>query len=86
MDRECYDVEVCVPDSDEFTITEFDDFDEAVEYADQMVERGNEVTIYSGYDDFKKCAFCGEWYPKYELNEHGDCERCEVAIRDHGGY
>lgn len=78
--------EVCVSDGEKCSVTEWNDFESATEYADEAVESGHKVTIYSGYDEFKKCAFCGEWFTKYELNEHGDCSRCEVAIRDHGGY
>lgn len=78
--------EVCLSDGEKCSVTEWDTIDKAIEYADEAVENGHDVTIYHGFDEWKKCAFCGEWFLKGELNEHGDCERCEQAIRDHGGY
>jgi hypothetical protein len=63
----------------------FDELEDAIEYAD-----ANDVTMISqvggSFTDYEKCAFCGEWVDCYELNEHGDCSRCEQAIKDHGGY
>lgn len=59
---------------------EFDTFEEATEYAEQ----NGYTTIYSGYDDFEKCAFCGEWFDVSEMNIENYCERCQIAIKDHG--
>lgn len=63
---------------------EFETFDEATAYAE---EKGLDVVQEMGgaYDEYRKCAFCGEWFPVHDLNESGYCELCAVAIRDHGG-
>lgn len=63
----------------------FDTLEEATEYADK---NGNNfiAEIGGAWDEFEKCAFCGEWFTSAELNIYGDCERCEQAMKDHGGY
>lgn len=61
-----------------------DTLDDAIEYAD-----ANGIAIIyeigSAWDEFEKCAFCGEWFPSTDLNSAGDCARCAQAIKDHGG-
>jgi hypothetical protein len=63
----------------------FEELEDAIEYADEtgatMISQ-----IGGSFTDFEKCAFCGEWFDCCELNEYGDCPRCEQAIKDHGGY
>ena len=59
---------------------EFDSFEDATEYA----EKNGYKTIFSGYYEFEKCEFCGEWYDVDELNIENYCERCQIAIKDHG--
>lgn len=62
-----------------------DTLEEAIEHAD-----ANGINyiyeIGGNWEEYEKCAFCGEWYSSTELNEYGDCERCVQAMRDHGGY
>lgn len=58
----------------------FNEFEDATEYA----EKNGYKTIYSGYDEYEKCEFCGEWYDTSEMNIEGYCERCQIAISDHG--
>ena len=67
------------------TATAHDTLEKAIEYAEQ--NGLNFVAEIGGsWDEFEKCAFCGEWYTTSELNEYGDCERCVQAMKDHGGY
>ena len=60
-----------------------DTMEAAIEYADT-----HEVTyiyeIGGNWDEFEKCAFCGEWVASYELDKDGFCEMCLVALRSHG--
>jgi hypothetical protein len=61
-----------------------DTLEEAIAHAD-----ANGIThiseIGGEWNEYTKCAFCGEWYDSSEINEYGDCYRCEIAIRDHNG-
>ena len=62
----------------------FDTLEEAIDF----VEKNNIdliCEIGESYTEYGKCAFCGEWVDITELNEEGDCPRCETAIRDHNG-
>lgn len=59
---------------------EFESFEDATEYA----EKNEYKTIFSGYYEFEKCEFCGEWYDVDEMNVENYCERCQIAIKDHG--
>lgn len=36
------------------------------------------------WDQYKKCWFCGEWFPTSELKDD-TCSRCEMAIWAHEG-
>ena len=62
----------------------FDTLEEAIQYADE-----NGITLISeiggNWCDFEKCSFCGKWCDSCELNAHRECERCEMAIKSHGG-
>ena len=66
-------------------VQSFDELEEAIAFAD---EKGCEeiCEIGGSYTDYRKCDFCGEWEDTCNLNEHGDCSRCEAAIMSHGGY
>lgn len=65
-------------------LTCFDDFEEAAAYADEI----GSGTIYEcggSFDEYEKCWFCGEWFSVSQLNDVNLCDRCFVAVRDHGG-
>lgn len=61
-----------------------DTLEEAIDFAEK---NGVEMICEIGgsWTEYSKCNFCGEWVDITELNEEGDCPRCEVAIRDHNG-
>lgn len=66
------------------TATAHETLEDAIAYADAhgctlIAEIGG------SWNEYEKCAFCGEWFDSCELNTEGDCERCEIAIRDHNG-
>lgn len=73
--------EIACPDGG---VIAFEEFEDACKYAD---ENGSTMICQIGgsFTDFEKCAFCGEWVDCCELNEDGDCWRCEIAIKDHSG-
>lgn len=62
----------------------FNTLEEAIDFAEK-----NNITLISkiggNFADYEKCAFCGEWYDSSDLNQYGDCWRCEQAIKDHNG-
>lgn len=62
---------------------EFETLDAAIAYAD---ENGCEriCEIGGSWDEWEKCAFCNDWYPISELNIENYCDRCQIAIIDHG--
>ena len=59
---------------------EFEECEEATDYA----EKNGYTMIFSGYDEYEKCAFCGEWCDTSEMNVENYCDRCQIAIEDHG--
>lgn len=61
----------------------FDTLEEAIEFAE---ENGCTTIqeIGGSYTEFEKCEFCGEWYDVSEMNIENYCERCQIAIQDHG--
>ena len=65
-------------------VTAFDTLEEAIQFADE-----NECEMISeiggNWTDFQKCWFCGEWFDCCDLIGTGVCDRCAVAIHDHGG-
>ena len=65
-------------------VISFDDLDEAITYANA---NGSAIIseIGGNWCEFEKCTFCGEWFDSCELNTRGECDRCEMAIKDHGG-
>ena len=56
----------------------FDTLEEAFEFAD-----ANEITfiaeIGGAWDEYGKCATCGEWKLYTDLNVDGICDTCTVA-------
>ena len=54
----------------------FEDFESAIEYAEQ---HGCEIIseIGGSWTDFAKCAICGEWVDICELNKNNLCTKCE---------
>lgn len=70
---------------DENTVgcVEFETWEDAEEYANAN-GCGLICEIGGSWDEYKKCWSCGEFYPKYEMNAGGTCERCEISAREHG--
>ena len=38
--------------------------------------------IGGAWDEWEKCAGCGEWFPSVDLDTRGNCERCAMVDRD----
>lgn len=75
--------ETFASDGEKCSVFAFDTLEEAIEHA----EKNGCQTIqeYGGcYTEFEKCAFCGEWFDVGEMNIENYCERCQIAIQDHG--
>ena len=75
--------ETFASDGEKCSVFAFDTLEEAIEHA----EKNGCKTIqeYGGcYAEYEKCEFCGEWYDVSELNIENYCERCQIAIQDHG--
>lgn len=60
--------------------------DEAINYANQHGDVIIICEIGGNWCEFERCAFCGEWFDSCELNTWRECERCEEALKSHGGY
>ena len=70
-------------DGEKCSVCAFDTLDEAIAHA----EAGGHKTISrigGDFAEFEKCEFCGEWYDVSEMNIENYCERCQIAIQDHG--
>lgn len=65
--------------------TAHDTLEEAIEYAEKHADVYIICEIGGNWCEFERCTFCGEWFDSCELNTSGECERCEQAIKDHGG-
>ena len=70
----------------------FATLDEAIAYADDHIIPNatdpDAVTICEiggAWDDFRRCWWCGDWYPDYDLRGTGICEYCEMAIDSREG-
>lgn len=64
------------------TLTAHDTLDDAIEFA----EAHGCLTICEiggSWDEFEKCAFCGDWFTATELNTENLCWCCQVAIHYH---
>lgn len=75
--------ETFASDGEKCSVCAFDTLEEAIEHA----EKNGCKTIqeYGGsYTEYEKCEFCGEWYDVGEMNIENYCERCQIAIQDHG--
>ena len=62
----------------------FDTIEEAIQFADEN-ECELICEIGGNWEEWKKCWFCGDWFPVCDLIGTGVCDRCAVAIRDHEG-
>ena len=75
--------ETFASDGEKCSVFAFDTLEEAIEHA----EKNGCKTIqeYGGcYAEYEKCEFCGEWYDVGDMNIENYCERCQIAIQDHG--
>lgn len=66
------------------TVTAHDNLDAAITYANTH----NINIIYEiggAWDEYGRCWFCGEWFSLCQLNNRNECERCEIALIQHGG-
>ena len=75
--------ETFASDGEKCSVFAFDTLEEAIEHA----EKNGCQTIqeYGGcYTEYEKCEFCGEWFDVGEMNIENYCERCQIAIQDHG--
>ena len=75
--------ETFASDGEKCTVCAFDTLDEAIEHAEAS---GCKTIQQNGgsYTEFEKCEFCGEWCDVSEMNIENYCERCQIAIQDHG--
>lgn len=62
------------------TLEAFEEFEDAVKRAEEVETE----VIYSGFDEYAKCVFCGEWEATYTMNKDGFCKRCVMAIWSRG--
>ena len=75
--------ETFASDGEKCSVFAFDTLEEAIEHA----EKNGCQTIqeYGGcYTEYEKCEFCGQWFDVAEMNIENYCERCQIAIQDHG--
>lgn len=61
----------------------FDTLEEAIEHAEANGCKTIQE-IGGSFSEYEKCEFCGEWFDVSELNIENYCERCQIAIQDHG--
>ena len=75
--------ETYATDGEKCSVFAFDTLEEAIEHAEQ---NGCKTISQIGgsYDEYEKCEFCGEWFDVDEMNIENYCERCQIAIKDHG--
>ena len=75
--------ETFASDGEKCTVCAFDTLEEAIEHAEAS---GCTTIQESGgsYTEYEKCEFCGDWYDVAEMNIENYCERCQIAIQDHG--
>lgn len=75
--------EVYSSDGEKCSVFAFDTLEEAIEHAESS---GCKTIQQSGrsYAEYEKCEFCGEWFDVDELNIENYCERCRIAIKEHG--
>lgn len=71
-------------DGEKCSVVEHDTLEEAIERAneyglDEIEENGG------NWETWRRCWFCGEFFPESDLNEEGECLFCEQAIKSHGG-
>lgn len=70
-------------DGEKCSVCAFDTLEEAIGHAESS---GCETIQQNGgsYTEYEKCVFCGEWFDVSEMNIENYCERCQIAIKDHG--
>ena len=75
--------ETYTTDGEKCSVCAFDTLEEATEHAEK---NGCKTVSRIGGDfaEFEKCEFCGEWSDVSEMNIENYCERCQIAIHDHG--
>ena len=64
---------------DDEVFLELSDFCEAEQYANE----NNADAFECGYDTFRKCWWCEEWYPDLGF-ENNLCDRCFAALKSRG--
>ena len=75
--------ETFASDGEKCSVFAFDTLEEAIEHAE--ANGCQTIQEYGGcYTEYEKCEFCGEWYDVSEMNIENYCERCQIAIQDHG--
>lgn len=75
--------ETFASDEKKCSVFAFETLDEAIEHAE--ANGCQTIQQYGGsYTEFEKCEFCGEWFDVSEMNIENYCERCQIAIQDHG--
>ena len=75
--------ETFASDGEKCSVFAFDTLEEAIEHAE--ASGCKTIQEYGGsYTEYEKCEFCGEWYDVAEMNIENYCERCQIAIQDHG--
>ena len=75
--------ETFASDGEKCSVFAFDTLDEAIEHAEAS---GCKTIQESGgsYTEYENCEFCGEWCDVSDMNIENYCERCQIAIQDHG--
>lgn len=64
------------------TLECFETEEEAMERADEV---GTDViTDLETGEEWLKCWFCEEWYPSYDIDKQGLCDRCKLALWSRG--
>ena len=69
--------------ADTVECVEFDEWEAAEEYTNAN-GCGLICEIGGSWDEYEKCWFCENWYPRNELDRDGLCDRCEMAAINHG--
>lgn len=82
LERDVY-FEISKADSNDLYFST--DFEDAEELAQSV---GFDIIDENGgnFETFKKCWFCGNFYPLGELDEDQTCDRCQMALWSRGEY
>lgn len=60
------------------------DWEEAIDLADRI--EADLIVDEQSYEEYKKCAFCGNWTPRFELDQNKFCNKCVQALKSRGEY